>query len=88
MPSRIHILRRISLNSCPYCFSSGVYLSKPGRWWEKMLFVFLLQLMRCHNCMRHHYRPIILVSGPPTNQDDLLRPPHPGRKDKKKQRCA
>jgi len=27
-----------------------------------MLFVFLLQLVRCHNCERHHYRPIMVAT--------------------------
>ena len=33
--SRVHILRRISSKSCPYCLSSQVYFSRPKRWWEK-----------------------------------------------------
>ena len=55
------ILRRVSRNHCPYCLSSRVYASRPKRWLEKMLFMFLLRLVRCHTCMRHHYRPIFLA---------------------------
>ena len=59
--SGVHHLRRISFrNHCPYCLSSRVYGSRGRKWWEKILFIFLLRLVRCHNCMRHHYRPIIL----------------------------
>lgn len=60
--SRVHILRKISLKSCPYCLSSQVYFSQPKTWWEKLLFIFLLQLVRCHNCMRRHYRPIMVAT--------------------------
>jgi hypothetical protein len=60
--SRVHILRKISLRNCPYCLSSQVYFSRPKRWWEKLPFIFLLQLVRCHNCMRRHYRPIMFAT--------------------------
>ena len=59
--SRVHVLRKVSLKNCPYCLSSQVYFSQPKTWWEKTLFIFLLQLVRCHNCMRRHYRPIMFA---------------------------
>jgi hypothetical protein len=30
-----------------------------------MLFIFLLQLVRCHTCTRHHYRPIVFTTAKP-----------------------
>jgi hypothetical protein len=30
-----------------------------------MLFIFLLQLVRCHTCTRHHYRPVAYAAAKP-----------------------
>lgn len=53
-------VRRIGLKSCPYCGSSEVFRSQPKTWWERAPVMFLLRLVRCHDCMRHHYRPLLL----------------------------
>jgi hypothetical protein len=53
-------MRRIGLNNCPYCGDSEVYVSAPKTFWEKIPVVFLLRLVRCHSCMRRHYRPSLL----------------------------
>jgi len=52
-------VRRISIKSCPYCDSSEVFPSQSKTLLEKVSIVFLLRLVRCHNCMRHHYRPLL-----------------------------
>ena len=52
-------MHRIGLTSCPYCGSSEIYASDPRTLWQRIPIVFLLRLVRCHACMRRHYRPII-----------------------------
>jgi hypothetical protein len=52
-------MRRIGLKDCPYCGSSKVYISTPKTLWEKLPALFLLQLVRCHACMRRHFRPLL-----------------------------
>src|ERR1700688_1924215 len=51
-------MRRISLNNCPYCGSSDVYRSQPHTWADSACELFLVHLVRCHKCMRRHYRPV------------------------------
>jgi hypothetical protein len=53
-------MRRIGLKMCPYCRSSEVYVSGPKTFWERIPAMFLLRLVRCHNCMRRHYRSPLL----------------------------
>jgi hypothetical protein len=53
-------MRRISLKNCPYCGCSKIYLSASATLWQQMSVLFLLRLVRCHTCMRRHYRPIFL----------------------------
>jgi hypothetical protein len=53
-------MRRIGLRKCPYCGSSQVYVSAPKALWEKVSSVFLLRFVRCHGCMRRHFRPLLL----------------------------
>ena len=52
-------MRRIGLKNCPYCSSSKVYISAPKTLWEKLPALFLLRLVRCHSCMRRHFRPLL-----------------------------
>ena len=53
-------MRRISLVQCPYCSSSSVYVCHRKKLWERIAFLFLLRLVRCHACFRHHYRPLFI----------------------------
>jgi len=54
-------MRRIGLNGgCPYCGGLEVYRSQPKTWLDRACVLFLLQLARCHDCMRRHYRPLVL----------------------------
>jgi hypothetical protein len=53
-------MRRIGVKNCPYCGASEVYVSAPKTFWERVPAVFLLGLVRCHRCMRRHYRPMFL----------------------------
>jgi len=58
-------VRRIGLNSCPYCGKSEeVYSSTPKTWRDEACLFFFLQVVRCHSCMRRHYRPLFLPSVP------------------------
>ncbi len=52
-------MRRIGLKNCPYCGSPEVYISTPKTSWEKLPALFLLKLVRCHTCMRRHFRPLL-----------------------------
>ena len=49
---------RVGLNDCPYCRNRAVYRSHPEKWVDQMCVLFLMQLVRCHGCMRQHYRPL------------------------------
>jgi hypothetical protein len=51
-------LPRIALNGCPYCLGLEVYGSRPKTCLDRVCVLFLLQLVRCHGCMRRHYRPL------------------------------
>jgi hypothetical protein len=53
-------VRRIGLKNCPYCGSSKVFPSQSKTLWEAVPVVFLLRLVRCRDCMRRHYRPLLL----------------------------
>jgi len=53
-------MRKIGLIRCPHCGSSSVFLSHRKTLWEKISFLFLLRLVRCHDCFFHHYRPIFV----------------------------
>jgi hypothetical protein len=55
------VMRRIGLNRCPYCGNFEVYRSRiePVTWLDRACVLFLLQLVRCHGCMRRHYRPLL-----------------------------
>lgn len=50
----------IGFMGCPYCPSFKVYRSQPVRWFQRASVLFLLRLVRCHVCLRQHYRPILL----------------------------
>jgi hypothetical protein len=55
------IVRRIALKSCPYCGGADeLYLSRPESWRDEVCFFFFLQVVRCHSCMRRHYRPLCM----------------------------
>lgn len=89
MPYRVNILRRIGLKNCPYCSSPRVYQSRPKRWWERRLFIFLLQLVRCYDCMHSHYRPIIVITAkPPVSEVPSPKAPQTVTPEGKKQRLA
>jgi hypothetical protein len=54
-------MRRISLRNCPYCGCSRIFVSRSATWWHRVcVFVFLLRLVRCHVCMRRHFRPMFV----------------------------
>jgi hypothetical protein len=58
-------VRRIGLNSCPYCGKSQeLYSSRPQSWHDEVCLFFFLQVVRCHCCMRRHYRPLFLPPVP------------------------
>jgi len=54
----VFVMYRVGLNDCPYCGNVAVYRSKPTRLIDRVCMIFLLQIVRCHGCMRQHYRPI------------------------------
>jgi hypothetical protein len=54
-------MRKIGLKSCPYCGKSDeIYSSRPKSWRDELCGLLFLQVVRCHGCMRRHYRPLFL----------------------------
>ena len=53
-------MRRISFRDCPYCNSAEVYRSHRKTWGDLAVFLCLLEVARCHGCMRRHLRPVFL----------------------------
>jgi hypothetical protein len=51
---------KIGWNNCPYCGDREVYRSRSEAltWLDRVCVLFLLQLVRCHQCELRHYRPI------------------------------
>lgn len=50
---------KIGLNdTCPYCGNSEVYRSRSETPLGRMCVLWLLDLARCHRCMRQHYRSL------------------------------
>jgi len=57
-------MRRIGLQRCPYCGKDDLYASQPRSWHDEVCCFFFLQVVRCHSCMRRHYRPLFLPPVP------------------------
>lgn len=52
-------MRRFGLRRCPYCHSDEVYRSGERRnAVDRFLELFLFRVVRCHHCVRRHYRPV------------------------------
>jgi hypothetical protein len=61
-------------NRCPYCGDAGaLYLSQPKTWHDEVCSFFFLQAVRCHSCMRRHYRPLFLSPVPVKPQKKTVR---------------
>lgn len=43
---------------CPYCGNFAVYRSRPETRVGRACWLLMLDLARCHGCMRQHYRLI------------------------------
>jgi hypothetical protein len=68
-------MRRIGLKNCPYCGSSKIYVSSSDTSLQKASFLFLLRLVRCHVCMRRHFRPLFLAAAKsPATRSALTKP--------------
>jgi hypothetical protein len=58
-------MRKIGLNKCPYFGKAEeLYSSRPTSWHDEVCLFFFLQVVRCHSCMRRHYRPLFLPPVP------------------------
>ena len=53
-------MRKISISNCPYCGSPEVYRSRPKTFPDYAVLFLLLEPVRCHRCIRRHFRPIFL----------------------------
>ena len=53
-------MRSIRLKNCPYCGCSKIYGSRSATPWDWFCTLFGLRLVRCHVCMRRHYRPMFV----------------------------
>jgi hypothetical protein len=41
---------------CPYCGNLAIYRSRPETRFGRACWLLMLELARCHGCMRQHYR--------------------------------
>ena len=59
---RLASLRKLGLRGCPYCGNHEVYRSRtePLTWLDRACGLFLLRVVRCHECELRHYRPVFL----------------------------
>ena len=57
-------MRKIGLRNCPYCGKDEIYTSQPKTWRDEVCCFFFVQVVRCHSCMRRHYRPLFLPPAP------------------------
>jgi hypothetical protein len=55
-------VRKIGFDRCPYCAETEVFASRPKDWLDEVCGVLFLQVVRCHVCMRRHYRPRFMAS--------------------------
>ena len=53
-------MRPIRVKNCPFCGCSKIYASRSATPWDRFWAHFLLRLVRCHVCMRRHYRPMFV----------------------------
>ena len=79
-------MRRIGLNSCPYCGSREAFRSHPRTWLDRAC-VFLFELARCLQCMHHYYRPLFLPVLEYPNASGK-KPTKTTSKDEKRERSA
>jgi hypothetical protein len=47
-------------------------LSRPQSWRDEVCFFFFLQVVRCHSCMRRHYRPLFLPPVPVQRETKIV----------------
>jgi|SRR5580658_8658372 hypothetical protein len=80
------VMRRIGLNSCPYCGGLEVFRSHPRTWLDRAC-VFLFRFARCHLCLHHYYRPLLL---PPLEYPNAAgkKTTQPTSKDEKQKRTG
>jgi hypothetical protein len=81
---------RIGLEGCPYCGSLEVYRSRiePVEWLDRVCMLFLLQLVRCHGCMRRHYRPLLFPAPEYPNHQPAKKSTQAAANDEKWNRSA
>jgi hypothetical protein len=80
------LMRRIGLSACPYCGEAGeLYTSSPKTWRDEACCFFFLQVVRCHSCMRRHYRPLFM---PPVPVSSEKKPVQTGAAEAKRKRPA
>jgi hypothetical protein len=79
-------MHRIGLKDCPYCGSSEVYRSQPKTLAESACIFLLVRLVRCHDCMRRHYRPVFFPAA--KHVTPLAKKPVQIRTDDKRKRSA
>lgn len=64
-------MRRIGLNNCPYRGNAEIYSSRPTTWQDELCGLLFLQVLRCHSCMRRHYRPLFMPHVPMWSEEPL-----------------
>jgi len=55
---------KVGWNGCPFCGRQDIYISRPKSLWEEVAVIALLQPVRCHDCMRRFFRPLLASPRP------------------------
>jgi len=55
---------RVGWGCCPFCRRQDIYVSAPKYFWEELAILLLLQSVRCHDCMRRFFRPLLAAPPP------------------------
>jgi len=58
---------KVGRMGCPFCHREDIYISRPKHFWEELAILLLLQPVRCGNCTRRFFRPV-LASPLPKNE--------------------
>jgi len=71
---------KVGWMGCPFCRRQDIYISHPKHLWEELAILLLLQPVRCRDCMRRFFRPVLASPLPKTELQEVP--------DKNKERAA
>ena len=77
-------MRRIGFRAAPIA-AKMTSTFRPKTWHDELCCFFLLQVVRCHSCMRRHYRQLFL---PPVPTPPAKRPIQAATNEQQRKRSA